>query len=441
MIYFCKIESKEGGETVLYAAILLCVAASWWAAELFVRLSPREAALSGLTAGTCCAVAAWLLSLVHVPGLWAIALFLPLGAVLPIQQTRSREERLMATFLALGGTGLLGAACWGLRVLPPVWAACAGGLLAAVFLAAAHGMRGRYPPEDWREFFDGGGQEQMTVRRWHVHMVLGLMALGEIAIFWGDPPPESFFQWVARLLAAAALYWGAVYLVCLMVAYRREKLTALIDQDYRNEMQAFMSVIRSQRHDYNFHVQALSGLMEQGNLEECRAYVDALARDSADMNTILPIRDPAIAALVFSFRTMAREYGIELYLDIQNDLSDVVTSVYETNKVIGNLLQNAIDEVSTHADKSFGIHLYILKRGEDCVIHVANKVHLPKDTKTYLQEIYKPGLSTKTGHEGIGLSSIQNLLNRYRGVVYSRLEGDIIHFVAKIPMELQGGPQ
>ena len=426
---------------MLYGAILLCAAAGWWAAELFVRLSPREAAVSGLAAGTCCAVAAWLLSLVELPGLLAMALFLPLGAVLPIQQTRSWEERLIALCLASGGAALLGCACQGLGTLPPVWAVCAGLALAAVFLAAAHALRGQYPPEDWREFFDGGGQERLTVRRRHVPMVLGIMALGELALFWGGLPAAGALRWAGRLLAASALYWGGVYLVCLMVAYRREKLTALIDQDYRNEMQAFMSVIRSQRHDYNFHVQALSGLMERGDLEECRAYVDALARDSADMNTILPIQDPAIAALIFSFRTMAREYGIELYLDIQNDLSAVVTSVYETNKVIGNLLQNAIDEVRTHADKSFGIYLYILKRGEDCVIHVANKVNLPQDTRTYLQDIYKPGLSTKDGHEGIGLSSIQNLLSRYRGVLYSRLEGDIIHFVAKIPMELQGGPQ
>ena len=136
---------------------------------------------------------------------------------------------------------------------------------------------------------------------------------------------------------------------------------------------------------------------------------------------------------------MALEYGIELHMDIQNDLSNVVTSVYETNKVIGNLLQNAIDEVRTHKDKSFGIHLYILKRGEDCIIHVANKVTPKEDAASFLQDIYKPGHSTKDGHEGIGLSSIQNLLSRYRGVVYSRMDDDIIHFVAKIPLSIQGG--
>lgn len=185
---------------------------------------------------------------------------------------------------------------------------------------------------------------------------------------------DSFIVIAVMLVARFALLWLCIFAACLMTAYRREQLTVLIDQDYRNEVQTFMSVIRSQRHDYNFHVQALAGLVREGDLEACRQYLDEMVRDSKELNTVLPIRDPAIGALIHSFRIMAKERGIELHLDIQNDLSCVATSVYETNKVIGNLLQNAIDEVSTHAGKSFGIHLYILKRGENCIIHVANKV-------------------------------------------------------------------
>ena len=267
---------------------------------------------------------------------------------------------------------------------------------------------------------------------------MGLTAACEAIFYYLVVPVLSGHGAIGACVCSCILYLGGAYVVCLMVAYRRERLTILVEQDYRNEMQSFMSVIRSQRHDYNFHVQALAGLFRKGDMEECRAYLDNLVQDSIELNTYLPIKDPAIAALVFSFRTMALEHGIELHMDIQNDLSHVATSVYETNKVIGNLLQNAIDEVRTHKDKSFGIHLYILKRGEDCIIHVANKVAPKEDTSSFLQDIYKPGHSTKEGHEGIGLSSIQNLLSRYRGVVYSRIDDDIIHFVAKIPMNIQG---
>lgn len=424
-----------------YIHVLLCAAAAWYAAGLFIRLTPRNAAIDATAAGMLCGLLAFLLPVAGLTGAWTQAVFLPLALVLPIQKKVSWTDRALALPLAGGAYAVLLFLCQSVRAFLPAAGAfgAACGLIAA-FCAVSSAMRGLVPPENWMEFFSQTGQEQFPVRRWQVGLSLWLMAALELLLPLVAGRPESLARAAVLGGTYLLLYWGTVYAVCLMTAYRRERLTALIDQDYRNEMQAFMSVIRSQRHDYNFHVQALSGLVSTGDLDACRKYLDDLVQDSAAMNTILPIKDPAIAALIHSFRIMAMEDGIKLHLDIQNDLSSVVTSVYETNKVIGNLLQNAIDEVRTHTDKSFGIHLYILKRGENCIIHAANKIGPKSDAQAYLQDIYKPGLTTKSGHEGIGLTGIRQVLGRYRGVVYSRLEDDIIHFIAKIPLRMEGDP-
>ena len=229
------------------------------------------------------------------------------------------------------------------------------------------------------------------------------------------------------------IFWGGVLLIILMTHYKKERLTVLLEQQYREETQAFMNVIRSQRHDYNFHVQTIAGLIAGNRIEECRAYVRALEKDSAEMNALMPIKDPAISATIFSFRSLAVREGIALRIDIEYDLSQIATNVYETNKILSNLLRNALDEVSTHADKSYGIGLTILKRGEYCVIRVSNKVRdIP--TAEQLGRLYEQGYTTKTGHEGVGLSSIRLLAARYRGIVFAQMEGDVIHFIARIPI-------
>lgn len=424
-----------------YIDVFLCTAAAWYAAGLFIRLPLRSSAANASAAGMLCGLLAFLLPVAGLTGDWTQAVFLPLALVLPIQKKVSWTDRALALPLAGGAYAVLSFLCQSVRAFLPaagvLGTACG---LTVVFCAVSSAARGLAPPENWMEFFSETSREQFPVRQWQVWSALWLMAAMELLLPLAAGRPESLARAAVLGGTYLLLYWGTVYAVCLMTAYRRERLTALIDQDYRNEMQAFMSVIRSQRHDYNFHVQALSGLVSTGDLDACRRYLDNMVRDSAAMNTILPIKDPAIAALVHSFRVMAMEDGIELHLDIQNDLSSVATSVYETNKVIGNLLQNAIDEVRTHADKSFGIHLYILKRGENCIIHVANKIAPKSNPQAYLQDIYKPGLTTKSGHEGIGLAGVRQVLGRYRGVVYSRLEDDIIHFIAKIPLRLEGGP-
>lgn len=407
---------------------------------LFTSVPAREAAYNAAAAGAVCALAAFFLSFTKISADMTLILFLPLAFALPIQEKRDWEERLMALLPALGVYALFSLLRRLLHaLLSSVAAILVVCLCTAAFIAGVTMLRRRFPPKDWREYFETGAQDRPWPPRWRVYIPLAVMTGTELALLYGIDTPTRLTAGVLLAAAGAVVCAGALYMVCLMVSYRRERLTTLIDQSYHSEMQSYMSVIRSQRHDYNFHLHTLSGLIDAGSLEECRQYLHQLVQDSSEINTFLPVEDPAIAALIFSFRTMALEYGIEMHLDIQNDLKSVVTNVYETNKIIGNLLQNAIDEVRTHKDKSYGIHLFIIKRGEDCVIHTANKIELRHDAQRHLQEMFLPGFSTKTNHEGIGLSSVQNLLRRYRGTLYSRIDGDVLHCFARIPLSMKGG--
>lgn len=112
-------------------------------------------------------------------------------------------------------------------------------------------------------------------------------------------------------IGGCCLFWFGIVLIILMNAYKKERITVLVEQQYRGEMQSFMNVIRSQRHDYNFHVQTIAGLIPQGKIEECGKYVKALEQDAFVMNAVLPIKDPAISAMIHNFQTLAAREGIE----------------------------------------------------------------------------------------------------------------------------------
>lgn len=291
----------------------------------------------------------------------------------------------------------------------------------------------RFPGSDWPEFFRSSQHDQsrLNIQQAHIYAVGAVLCAVNAILLITDT--AAIWQTIAACTAALALLWTGMLLIILMTFYKKERLTVLLEQQYRTEMQAFMNVIRSQRHDYNFHVQTIAGLIAGNKIEECRSYVNALEKDSAEMNVLMPIKDPAISATIFSFQLLAIRNGISLHIDIEYDLSQIATDVYETNKILSNLLQNAIDEVSAHTDKSFGIWLTIIKRGEFCVIRVSNKV---KDIlqAEQLGRLYDQGYTTKKGHEGVGLSSIRLLAERYHGIIYTQTEDDIIHFIARIPI-------
>lgn len=290
-------------------------------------------------------------------------------------------------------------------------------------------------PPDWHECFPATADPDADQQVYFSCVVLPPLAAFVLeAVGRRFIQPSSFMAYLVVLVMAQLLLWGAPALCWVLITLRREKQVNHADQSNMAEMQTFMNVIRSQRHDYSFHLQTLHGMMAREKWDECQQYIEAQVKDVIRLNTVLPIHDAAVAALISSFESKAAQKQIKLYIDIEDDLSHIAINAYETNKIIGNLLQNAIDEVSTHADRSYGIHLCILKRGEFCMIHVSNRIQAAATG-----DVFRPGYTTKEGHEGVGLSSVRSLVNRYRGDVYTRLEGDVIHFVATIPTHYTGG--
>ena len=240
----------------------------------------------------------------------------------------------------------------------------------------------------------------------------------------------------ARIIVSAFVFWGGIIIMTLLVSVGHGKEHTLAQDAYHDDMNTFMNVVRSQRHDYNLHVQTVASLIAQEKWDECREYVNALTADTNKMNAVLPVKDPAVAALINNFRIIMAQNGITLLMDIRDDMANVVTTAYETNKIIGNLLQNALDELAGRGEQG-SIELDIFKRGEYVIARVSNPVADPEAFRKKQDEIFRQGFTTKRGHDGVGLSSIKALAESKGGGVTCWLEDDIVHFTASIPVRLE----
>lgn len=443
--------------------IIRCVistAVAWRFALLFIRRKQMEAWFDACLCAAVHGLARLVLyRVVPDDGFFfaEVLCFLLMAVIVQLQGRDGYGNALIAFGLAQSAYAVLdvwsGLAYGGWRW--PGWVAYLACLV--LFLVITGLVKNRFPTENWREYYANAHPDpkRIPIRKWHVYAVVVAGGVLLTAMDWmmgglrgssfsmgGDLHASSFTMggdlhvssFVMAGITVFALFWYEISLLVLMHAYKRERIEMLLNRQYRDEMQSFMNVIRSQRHDYNFHVQTIAGLLREGNQEECLKYMDALEKDSAIMNTMLPIKDPAISAMIHNFHVLAVREGIALHIDIQDDLTRIATDVYETNKIVSNLLQNAIDETKTHADKSYGIHLTILKRGEYIVIRVSNEVDPLQMDLDKMNHIYQQGYSTKQGHDGVGLSSVKQLASRYRGTVYTQMEGTVVHFVAKIPI-------
>ncbi|MBR4906225.1 MAG: GHKL domain-containing protein [Clostridia bacterium] len=281
-------------------------------------------------------------------------------------------------------------------------------------------------PTDWHRKTKG-------LYRVAVPIVGVCVLLMTLAILWLDA--SGTWLRIARILLCAAVFWMGILLMTLLVSGGRDREQNEAQNAYHDDMNTFMNVVRSQRHDYNLHVQTVASLIAQEKWDECRSYVNALVQDTNRMNEVLPVKDPAVAALIHNYRILCAQNGIKLVMDIRDDLKNVVTTAYETNKLIGNLLQNALDELSQQPEPG-EIELSIFKRGEYDVMRVSNRVTDPEAFQARQSDIFRQGFTTKQGHDGVGLSSIKALANEKGGDVSVWTEGDVVHFAASVPVRM-----
>ena len=393
----------------------------------------RRLVTFSLWIGVCCGLIPFFFPAVKI-GLMVSLIVLGALAALAAVDRAYPIASLIASAIAVACGGMLQtviSAVWQLDIFSVLFR----GTLITLYLAGTgfllREMGKHFPGEKWKEYLqedeaaeeangttDNSGWSELAV----FFTTYGVSCA--LPVLWPQPSlPVLFLEVFA--------FFAGLELIGLLFSNQRERKQVLTEKQYRDDMQTYMSVIRSQRHDYNFHVQALHGLLLRKDYDACEKYLEELLADSVRMNRILPLADAAVSALLLSFQSRAAAQGIGLQIDVENDLSQIATNVYETNKIIGNLLQNAIDETEGLKDKSYGIRFSIIKRGEFCVFHVSNRTE-----KENPMERYRVGHSDKEGHEGIGIASIRTLAERYGGVVYSRMEDDVIHFIAKIPLRL-----
>lgn len=240
----------------------------------------------------------------------------------------------------------------------------------------------------------------------------------------------SFFQDIIFLIVLLCIPILTCLFIQIYVELYKTKQSEKILNIWQKESRDYMNVIRSQRHDFNFHLHAIVGLIENEEFLECQDYVAKMVNEASSINDIMPVHDAVIGSMLYNMREVARRKNSDIEYDITYDMKDILCNAFECNKIIGNLIQNAIDAMSTKEELSYGVKVSIFKRRGNTVIIVAN---LYQGDKSKILHAFDLGYSTKKHHEGIGLSMIARTVEKYEGRIYTEFDDDIVRFIVNIP--------
>ncbi len=266
--------------------------------------------------------------------------------------------------------------------------------------------------------------------------ILQILMVGVIVLYMYITPGDITDLPLARALVAVAavvVIWGGVIDIRDAVDSRR-LLQQLDDMDQTIEaMEDLNNTLRAQRHDFLNHLQVVYSLMEMKEYKEANDYIERVYGSIASVGRVLRTANPAINALLQVKLGVCEKAGIQVTLDIRSAWKDLSIPGWEMCKVLGNLLDNAIDALQEVSDRRLTLTLTEnLKAFRFSVKNSGPMIPLKLQAS-----IFQPGITTKAAGHGMGLYIVRRTLQEWGGDIQLVSDARDTEFSGYIPREVK----
>ena len=214
--------------------------------------------------------------------------------------------------------------------------------------------------------------------------------------------PEQVLLCTMTLLVS----WGAV--LDIREAFSARKLASDADmlQDAYAQLEDLNGTLRAQRHDFMNHLQVVFSLLELEDYQEASDYIERVYGDIRRVSRTLKTAHPAINALLAAKVGDCEARGVHVDLQIESPWAGLPVESWEMCRVLGNLIDNAMDAMKDAPEPRLLIRLSESVQSYTFVI--ANNG--PMIQPSIAERIFQRGFSTKGEGRGMGLSIVRGIM-------------------------------
>ena len=172
--------------------------------------------------------------------------------------------------------------------------------------------------------------------------------------------------------------------------------------------------VRCFKHDFSNIIQAILGYVQANDFEGLKKYFHHLLDDCQKLNTITAlnpnlINNPAIYNLVTNKYQLADSKGIKFNINIFLDLKKLNINIYEFTRILGVLLDNAIEATSECNEKVINFDIEMDEKNHRQLLIIENTY---KNKNVDIEKIFEKAYTSKPHNSGLGLWEIRKILNR-----------------------------
>lgn len=253
-----------------------------------------------------------------------------------------------------------------------------------------------------------------------VELYLGIILLA-VNFVYGESVsyPAEVLSWNGVIITILVLFTVLIFYNMYDILEKNYELNlqqaqSTVMQDYIHRMESFYEEIRSFRHDYRNILSTMQSYIESENTEELKKYfkknilnsTDILSDDGFYLGKLYQLEDIAVKSLLYTKLIAIINREINLELEITDPIPILPIESLTLCRVLGILLDNAIEAAAESSEKEIRISIVST---ETAVIFIITNSTLPLSIP--VSRLFQKGYSLKERHEGIGLSTVIELLD------------------------------
>lgn len=261
--------------------------------------------------------------------------------------------------------------------------------------------------------------DKKTRRILYSNLLIGFLALCMQLItttFYIDMVPMIIT--IFNIILLISFFILSVYSFTRMIKLSIARKDLQSAEEYNKSLEILYDEVKGFKHDFDNIISTLDGFIENNDMSDLRNYFNEIKKDckiTNNLSVLNPriINNPGIYSLLNNKYFKASSLGVSFDIEYFLDFNTLDVNLYQLSRILGVLIDNAIEESEKCEDKIVKLSFIRESRNNRAVITIQN-TYSNKDVD--IEKIFNKGVSGKNNHSGIGLWEVKNYVKKSKNL-------------------------
>lgn len=255
--------------------------------------------------------------------------------------------------------------------------------------------------------------DKKTIKILYINLLVGFLTLCIqliINTFFIDIVPIiiSLLSFILLL----SFFGLSIYSFSRMIKLATTKKDLECAEEYNKSLEILYDKVKGFNHDFNNIVSTLDGYIENNDLIGLKTYFNEIKKDckmTNNLSILNPriINNPGIYSLLNNKYFKACNSSVTFEINFFLDLNSIKINIYEFSRILGILIDNAIEEAEKCENKLVRLTFRNEQKNNKATILIENTY---SNKNVDIEKIFLKGESGKNNHSGIGLWEVRKYI-------------------------------